>query len=119
MCVNSKIVCFAFVNRRRIVLIHNNLLSIFVIALANGLPISQSLKRNCPPNKGARGRPAFVLRRHSPLPEAVSRLTVIFQFFRKRQTCSWEIQQRNEGATVSIGSRSSFLFFWRDGSHRF
>src|SRR5947207_14856980 len=72
--------------------------------------------RNCPPNKGARGRPAFVLRRHSPLPDAVNRLIVIFQFFRKREGCSWEIQQRNEGATVSIVSRSSFLFYWRDGS---
>src|SRR5437773_12445699 len=69
-------------------------------------------------NKGARGRPAFVLRRHSPLPEAANRLTVIFQFFRKRQACSWETQQRNEGATVSIVSRLSFLSFWRDGSRR-
>src|SRR5438105_349771 len=110
---------FAFESRRRIVLIHNNLLSIFVIAVANGLPISRSIKRNYSPNEGERGSPTFTPRRHSPLPEAVGGLTVIFQFFRKRQACSWETQQRNEGATVSIVSRSSFLFFWRDGSPRF
>src|ERR1043166_9114880 len=39
-------------------------------------------------------------------------------FFSKRQACSWETPPRNESATVSSVSRSSFLFFWRAGCRR-
>src|SRR5437899_2173326 len=109
---------FACEKRVHILLIHSSLLSTFVIAGASSFVISKvsswrSACRNiCAGLKADQSMP------HSRLPEAVSRLTVILQFFAKGQACSWEIQERNKDATVSIVSRSSFLFFWRGGSRQ-
>ncbi len=81
-------------NRRRILLVHNNLPSIFVIERANGLAILYDCKRlgefSAQIGLADHFDPGFCWR-HSPLPEAASRVTVMGQFSQSA-VISWETQ---------------------------
>jgi hypothetical protein len=84
---------FASKNRRRIVLIHNNLLSIFVIERASGLAISligqdQTILRVDWTDPII---PTHVLLATFTLPEAASRVTVMGQLSQSAGI-SWETQ---------------------------